>query len=163
MGSNKWIFELQKNQKKLYFSKINLKKWLKMPKNIISQISTISFKILFWKTGWTYIFDSASVSFSLLLQIVTIWLISFKKPPKSAFSLKNSTHNRNLKKVCNFEWNPLRPHFGLSSRSYEVIRCEKLSKIKSPKWRLPNFVSVSTKLTKATKHKSNTFFDFCRF
>ena len=129
----------------------------------ISQISTISIKILFWKTGSTYIFDSASVSFSLLLQIVTIWLISFKKSPKSAFSLKNSTHNRNLKKVCNFEWNPLRPHFGLSSRSYEVIRCEKLSKIKSPKWRLPNFVSVSTKLTKATKRKSNTFFDFCRF
>ena len=132
-----------------------------MPKNIISQISKSSNLIFSRKTGSTYIFDSATVSFSLLLQIVTIWLVSSKKPPKSAFSPKNSTHNRNLKKVCNFEWNPLRPHFGLSSRSYEVIRCEKLSKIKSPKWRLPNFVSVSTKLTKATKHKSNTFFEFC--
>ena len=156
-------FRITKKPEEIIFFKNKPKKLLKMPKNIISQISTISIKILFWKTGSTYIFDSSTVSFSLLLQIVTIWLISSKKPPKSAFSLKNSTHNRNLKKVCNFEWNPLRPHFGLSSRSYEVIRCEKLSKIKSPKWRLPNFVSVSTKLTKATKRKSNTFFDFCRF
>ena len=124
---------------------------LKIPKNIISQISTISIKKLFWKTGSTYIFDSSSVSFSLLLQIVTIWLISSKKPPKSAFSLKNSTHNRNLKKVCNFEWNPLRPHFGLSSRSYEVIRCEKLSKNQKSKMEAAKLCLGKHKTDKSNK------------